>query len=183
MLVMTAKVDKKKIAIILAAAVVLIAGLFLLFGGSSDAEPTVSQNAANNDSRVAFLESFGWKATTSPKESNQVRIPGKTSEVFERYNALQKSQGYDLSALAGKTVMRYVYQINNYPGATDPVYATLLVYKNQVIGGDITDTSAKGVIRGFKKPQEQPSIPENTTPEGTDPEESNTSPTQPNFGK
>ena len=54
MLVMTAKVDKKKIAMILAAAVVLILGLVLLFGGS-DSEPTASTNVANNDSRVAFL--------------------------------------------------------------------------------------------------------------------------------
>ena len=157
MLVMTAKVDKKKIAIILAAVVVLIAGLFLIFGGSdgNDAQPTISQNAASNDNRVAFLKSFGWDVTTSPKESNQVRIPSKTSEVFERYNALQKSQGYDLAAYAGKTVMRYVYQVNNYPGATEPVYATLLVYKNQIIGGDVTDTSAKGVVQGFKMPHEQ----------------------------
>ena len=27
--------------------------------------------------------------------------------------------------------MRYVYKINNYPGATEPVYATLLVYKTR----------------------------------------------------
>ena len=33
MLVMTAKVDKKKIAIVLAVVAVLIAGIFLLFGG------------------------------------------------------------------------------------------------------------------------------------------------------
>ena len=165
MLVMTAKVDKKKIAIILAAAVVLIFGLFLLFGGSEDAQPTVSGNAANNEGRVAFLESFGWKVAASPTESGQVRIPKDTSEVFERYNALQKSQGFDLSAYAGKTVMRYVYKITNYPGATEPVYATLLVYKNQVIGGDITDTSAKGVVRGFKMPQgQQTPSTEATTP-------------------
>ena len=47
--------------------------------------------------------------------------------------------------------MRYVYQVNNYPGATEPVYATVLISKNQVIGGDVTDTSAKGVIQGFRK--------------------------------
>ena len=163
MLVMTAKVDKKKIAIILAAALVLVLGLILLFGGS-DSTPTASTSVANNDARVAFLKSFGWDVTTSPKESSQVRIPSDPSEVFDRYNALQKSQGYDLSQFAGKTVMRYVYQVNNYPGATEPVYATLLVYKNQIIGGDITDTSAKGVIRGFQKPSDLSQLPENTTP-------------------
>ena len=46
--------------------------------------------------------------------------------------------------------MRYVYKINNFPGATEPVYATLLVHKNKVIGGDITDTAPGGKIQGFK---------------------------------
>ena len=151
MLVMTAKVDKKKIAIILAAVVLLVAGAIMLFGGS-DAEPTSAATVSNNDARVAFLKSFGWDVTTSPVESSQVRIPEATSEVFDRYNALQKSQGYDLSTYAGKTVMRFVYKVNNYPGATEPVYASLLVYKNQVIGGDVTNTAAKGAIQGFKMP-------------------------------
>ena len=152
MLVMTAKVDKKKIAMVAGAVVLLILGAILLFGGS-DSTPTASTNVSGNDARVAFLKDFGWDVTTSPVESSQVRIPENASEVFDRYNALQKSQGYDLSAYAGKTVMRYVYRINNYPGATEPVYATLLVYKNQIIGGDVTDTSAKGVVRGFRMPK------------------------------
>ena len=168
MMVMTAKVDKKKIAIVLAAAVVLIAGLVLIFGGDGSA-PTASTNAPSNDARVAFLESFGWDVTTSPVESGQVKIPKESSEVFDRYNSLQKSQGYDLSAYAGKTVMRYVYRINNYPGATEPVYATVLVFKNQIIGGDVTDTSAKGVVRGFKKPAEVPNTQPST--DATDPTE------------
>lgn len=171
MLVMTAKVDKKKILMILAAVLVAIAGLVLLFGGK-DSTPTASTGVANNDARVAFLKSFGWEVTTSPVESGQVRIPATGNDVFNRYNELQKSQGYDLSAYAGKTVMRYVYQINNYPDATAPVYATLLVYKNQVIGGDVTDTSAKGGIRSFKMPQAtpQPTLPpETSAPTGTTP--------------
>lgn len=156
MLVMTAKVDKKKIAVIFAIVVVAIAALVLLLSGGRDAEPTASTAVSNNDARVAFLKGFGWDVTTSPVESSQVRIPEKSTEVYERYNALQKSQGYDLTAYAGKTVMRYVYKINNYPGATEPVYATLLVYKNQVIGGDVTNTAAKGKIQGFQMPQASP---------------------------
>ena len=166
MLVMTAKVDKKKIAVILAVVLVAIAGLVLLFGGS-DSQPTVSTGVSNNDERVAFLKSFGWEVTTSPVESSQVKIPEKASEVYDRYNELQKSQGYDLTQYAGKTVMRYVYQIKNYPGATEPVYATLLIYKNQVIGGDITDTAAKGRIQGFKMTQSLPDATE--TAESTEP--------------
>ena len=150
---MTAKVDKKKIAIIIAGIIVAIAAIVMLISGGNDTTPTVSTAVANNDARVAFLKEFGWDVTTSPVESGQVRIPEKSSEVFDRYNQLQKSQGYDLSAYAGKNVMRYVYKVNNFPGATDPVYATLLIYKNQIIGGDVTNTGVKGAIQGFKMPQ------------------------------
>ena len=58
--------------------------------------------------------------------------------------------------------MRYVYKINNFPGATEPVYATVLVYKNQIIGGDITNTGAKGVVQGFKK--QETATPAETVP-------------------
>ena len=164
MLVMTARVDKKKAAIIISAVIVAVAAIILLFRGR-ESTPTVSGgDVSNNDGRVAFLKSFGWEVTTSPAESSQVRIPQESTEVFDRYNALQKSQGYDLTAYAGKTVMRYVYQINNYPGATEPVYATLLVHKNQIIGGDITNTAAKGVIQGFKMTANQ-QMPAETSPQ------------------
>lgn len=164
MLVMTAKINKKKIVIGLAVVAVIIAAILMLFGNPS--EPTAAPSVSTNDGRVAFLASFGWEVNASPTESNQVRIPAQTSQVFERYNALQKSQNYDLTPYAGKTVMRYVYRVTNYPGATEPVYATLLVYKNQIIGGDITDTAANGLIHSFQKSstvaQPRPSLP--TTP-------------------
>ena len=84
--------------------------------------------------------------------------------MYSRYNDLQKSQGYDLSQYAGKTVMRYVYEVTNYPNAEQPVYATLLVYKNQIIGGDITNTAAKGAIQGLKKAEATtPTAPSETS--------------------
>ena len=152
MMVMTAKVDLKKIMLALTAVAALVLALILLLGEGNTAQ-TAAMNPSANDGRVQFLKNFGWDVTTSPTESGRVRIPKESSEVFDRYNTLQKGQGYDLSKYAGKTVMRYVYKVGNYPGATEPVYATVLVYKNQIIGGDVTDTAAKGHIRGFKMPE------------------------------
>ena len=166
MMVMTAKVDIRKILLVLAAiAGVIIALVLLLGGGNADttaAAATATGSVNNNDARVQFLQDFGWDVSASPTESSQVRIPEETTEVFDRYNALQKSQGYDLTPYAGKTVMRYVYKVNNYPNATEPVYATLLVYKNQVIGGDITDTAANGTMQALTKQAQ--SQPENSLP-------------------
>ena len=148
MMVMTAKVDLKKIALILTAVVGVILALILLLG--KDDVSTAAGTVSNNDNRVKFLTDMGWEVSNSPVESSQVRIPAEQTEVYARYNALQKSQGYDLNQYAGKTVMRYVYKIKNFPNATEPVYATLLVYKNQIIGGDITNTAANGTIQGFR---------------------------------
>lgn len=175
MMVMTAKVDMKKIALGLAAVVALIICLILLLGGGEPTENTAAPALSSNDGRVKFLSDFGWDVTSSPTESSQVKIPADSSPVFERYNALQKKQGYDLSKFSGKNVMRYVYQINNFPGATGPVYATLLVYKDAVIGGDVTDTSVGGRIRSFKMPEAtKPSAPaaeNNTAPTATEPQQ------------
>ncbi len=168
MMVMTARVDKKKGLLIIVAVAALILAMLLFMGeGNADASPTAAPSVSNNDGRVQFLKDFGWEVTTSPAETSQVRIPEEHSEIFDRYNNLQKSQGYDLGKFAGKTVMRYVYKVNNYPGAMEPVYATLLIHKNQVIGGDVTDTSAKGQIRGFKMPEGTPSAPTTTIPDAT----------------
>ena len=153
MMFLTARVDIKKILIAVAAAGAVIVALVLLFSGNGESASTATTTVSGNDARVQFLKGFGWEVSASPTESGQVKIPQDSTEVYERYNTLQKSQGYDLSQYAGKTVMRYVYRINNYPGATEPVYATVLVYKNQIIGGDVTDTSARGHIRGFKMPE------------------------------
>ena len=151
MLVMTAKVDKKKIAIVFGAIAMVIAVIVLLFSGGNHVATGGSNTVTSNDDRVKFLASFGWEVVSSPAETSQVRIPADSSAVFDRYNDLQKSMGYDLTAYQGKTVMRYVYKIKNYPGATEPVYATILISSNRVIGGDITDTSATGVVQGFEK--------------------------------
>ncbi len=147
---MTAKVDIKKIAIAIAAVAVVLLVLILLLGGNGD-KAAAGTGLSSNDARVQYLKGLGWDVSASPTESGQVRIPTKATEVYERYNDLQKSQGFDLNNFAGKTVMRYVYKVNNYPGATDPVYATLLIYKGQLIGGDITDTAAGGAISSLLK--------------------------------
>ena len=67
--------------------------------------------------------------------------------------------------------MRYVYKVENYPGATQPVYATVLVCDDKIIGGDVTDTAARGVIGSFKMPAptQTPAPTESSAP--TEPQE------------
>ena len=166
MMFMTAKVDLKKVLIVLGVIALLIVGV-IWFAGGEDDTPTAAASPATNDGRIAFLRGFGWEVAASPVESSQVKIPREATAVFERYNQLQKSQGYDLTPYAGKNVMRFVYKITNYPGASEPVYATLLVYKNQIIGGDVTCPGGKGKIQGLKMSAATESTPTETVPTTT----------------
>lgn len=162
MVIMTAKVSKSKliaIALIVLVAVILLV-VCLTNSGKSDSAPA-AENAAQaapselktNDDRVAYLASYGWEVAQEPVQTQEVRIPTEPSEVFERYNDLQVSQGFDLHNYAGKSVKRYVYQISNYPDTEDTYYATLLVYKNAVIGGDVSSSAQGGVMHSLCMPK------------------------------
>lgn len=167
MLVMTAKLDKKRIVVVILVLIAVAVALVLLLGSGKEAQATAAPSLSANEGRVAYLKERGWEVAATPAESGQVRLPKEADPVYDRYLALQKSQGFDLASYAGKTVMRYVYQVTNYPGGgTEPVYATLLIYKNQVIGGDVTDTSAKGQVRPLEKPT-TPSTSRTTLPTET----------------
>lgn len=162
MMMMTAKVDFRKMLPVSVIVLALLLALVMLFGSGRQAQPTLSKSYASNDGRLEFLRDMGWEVKETPKESGTVRIPEKTSELFERYNALQLSQNYNLAPYAGKKVMRYVYEVTNLPEGAQPIYATLLIYKDKIIGGDVTDTSLQGKMQGLKKPE--PSPQNNTAP-------------------
>lgn len=151
MVVMTAKINKKRVLMVLGALIALIVLLCIITGNKPDTDQTEPVSLRTNDARVQYLEDCGWNVVVSPVKTQQVLIPAESSEVFRRYNALQISQGFDLTKYAGKTATQYVYEIQNYPNASDPVYATLLLYDNRVIGGDVTDTSAGGVVQGLQQ--------------------------------
>lgn len=164
MFVLTAKLSKPKLiaaGIILLAAIVLI--ILLATAGRSGAPSGAVPIGETNDDRVAYLATFGWSVNAEPTQTQKVKIPDTTeNKVFARYNDLQKSQGFDLTDYAGKEVMRYVYEVLNYPDASAPVYASVLVCDGRVIGGDITNSAPDGVIHGFAMPQKAQTPSEST---------------------
>lgn len=151
MFVLTAKISKKKLLVGIATVVVAVVALVLIFSGGTKkdrAEVTI----ASNEDLVRFLATFGWSIDVSPVQTQKVLIPEKESELFSRYNTLQQSQGYDLEKYRGESATRYVFEILNYPEADAPVYATVLVADDAVIGGDITGSGEYGVVHGFQYP-------------------------------
>ena len=72
MMVMTAKVDMKKMMLGLAAVAALILSLILLLGRGEDSAQTAAPAVSNNDARVKFLQDFGWDVTNAPAETEAI---------------------------------------------------------------------------------------------------------------
>ncbi len=150
MVVMTAKLSKKKLLWAAIAIIALIVVLSLLLKGK---DSTLPANATNeNEERIAFLSSFGYTVNGEPTETQSICIPTEPSEVFDRYNALQLSQGYDLTKYAGQSVTRYVYALEDYDDTGAQWYATLLVADGEIIGGDVASSEPGGAMHGFQRP-------------------------------
>ena len=103
------------------------------------------------EDRIRFLGQFGWDVAPEAAETVEVTVPARFDKVYESYNDLQKAQGLDLSRYRGKKVMRYTYTVTNYPGYDGTVLASLLLYKNRIIGGDVCSAELTGFLHGFRK--------------------------------
>ncbi len=160
MFIITAKVDKRRIITALAAAAIIVAVIVLLAAGfrlaakTGDTE-TLSLSAVvkSEEQRIAYLETFGWEVGEKIEEQT-ITIPLEFNDVYTRYNELQISQGFDLTRYAGQEATRFTYEIMNYPYVDDTVVADIIVYRNQVIAGDVQCVSAEnGFMNGLEYPE------------------------------
>lgn len=149
MFIYTAKLSKGKMAIVAAiAAAVILLMILLMNRGTGTSMETAAPKLSTPEARVEYLASCGYTVSPEPLRTQEVLIPKEFTEVYDQYNSLQQSQGFDLLKYRGKKVMQYVYAIENWPEENaDPVYATLLVYKNKLIGGDISRGGEDGFLR------------------------------------
>jgi len=162
MLVFTAKLTRRKIIAGVMAVGFLICGAILCFtnfGKSQAVSGTVEvsseemkvQKLKTAEDRIELLHSFGWEVQKEPIEFREVLIPEEFDDTYSKYNEMQMEQGFDLSKFAGKHVMKYSYAVLNHPSGEESVIATLLVYKNKLIGGDIASAKLDGFLHGLMK--------------------------------
>ena len=110
--------------------------------------------ASTDEERIAFLSQFGWSVDEEPVEVKEVIIPSQFDEVYEKYNLIQKNQGFDLEQYRSKRVKKWTYIVRNYKGYENSncIRATLLVFDGNVIGGDICSVELNGFMHGFVMP-------------------------------
>lgn len=146
------KPDKISLKNVILAFVILAAAIFLVKSTVSYVSAALG-NVTQEDA-AAFLESCGWKLKADSVTCEEIVIPTEFSDVYERYNNLQKKQGYDLSAYRGETVQRYTFEVLNfteYDGTpSDSAEAHVLVCGGEIIGGDVCSMSISGRMVGMK---------------------------------
>ena len=84
-----------------------------------------------------------------------IRLPDVFDDSYEAYLTLQESQGFDLTQYAGKTIQRYTYAVKNFPGLQENIWASLLLYQDQVIGGEVYSNQGDGFMQGLVYPAKQ----------------------------
>ncbi len=156
MLVMTTKLSKKKI-IGAAFAILAVICVFCFYGNEAKTTMVFEKSGvivedvkmSEEGVRSELINKLGWEAEVS--EFCEVQIPYEFDEVYKKYNEIQLSQGFDLEKYKGKRVMKYTYDIKNYPNESE-VSLNMLVYKNKLIAGDVCSKKQGGFMHGLEKP-------------------------------
>ena len=151
MISFTAKITKARF--FTAIAVILIPLLIfsaVYISRAAENKKQVVLAGATAEQRAAFLKQYGWEIDSSDETVKDTVIPNVFDNVYEAYNSIQVSQGFDLSEYKGKAVKLYNIKVNNYPKNSEYVYATLIVLDGVVIGGDIHSTELNGFMHGFE---------------------------------
>ena len=156
MFIVTARLPKKQLIAVgvglLCCCVALITGAICMSRIHAVTASGEVRGIKSNEDRVSYLEALGWTVDPEAVSVEELLIPELFDETYEEYLALQESQGFDLTTYCGKRVKRYTYEITNYPSDGTVVHASLLVYKNTVIGGEIFSPTTGGFLHGLEMP-------------------------------
>lgn len=144
------KASSVKMIGIVALCVLLAAAVIVLMpeAGSAlnvnkfDSSVALSKIEANTEQgRLEYLSSLGFEVQKNNPMSETSVVPKAFDKTYESYNNLQRSQGFDLTKYSGKKVKSYTYKVSSLPDGTkladDEYLATLIIYKDKVIGADL----------------------------------------------
>ena len=86
---------------------------------------------------------------------DEVRLIGAEGDqlgvvAYAEAKRLAAEAGMDLEPYHGKRMKCYSYEVTNYPGEPN-VLAHLYVYKEKIVGGDVSSTALDGFMHGLSK--------------------------------
>ena len=160
MFVLSFKLNNTKLILgVLVIILIVLAGGLLFytdeeasFTGISKSKPDYIFNSIKtNEDRIKFLNQFGWEVEPEPVEIIEIQIPKEFDKVYGDYNEIQKKIGLNLEKYKGKRVKRYTYRVLNYPEEHEQILANVIIYKNNVIAGDVMNPKLDGFMHSLKK--------------------------------
>ena len=129
--------------------IVLVGSIII---GNSDAALVSAEGSidfggvGDNEGRRKFIEQFGYEVGEEPVSEASFSVPGNFDRIITDYNEIQRRQGLDLTKYANKKITRYTYEIKNYEGYEGTVYANLFVYRDRVVGCDVSTADPAGFV-------------------------------------
>lgn len=143
----TKKSNKPLLFVILA--VLIAAGLFLLFNAKKEADSDKLYTMSTNAERVEYLNSRGWIVNPEPLSKTDIVIPSEFNDTYQGYNDLQLAQGFDLTQYKGKEAVLYTYELLNYPDYPKNIVANLVIVNDRLVAADITLQGENGFTAGI----------------------------------
>ena len=131
---------KKRLAVVLATVILslVLVGQFLSVGANQI-------ELSTNEKRVQYINTLGIKLANDDFTQKQVIIPQTFNNVYEKYNNLQLQAGFNLKNYRGKQVTIFTYNIDSQ------TVVNLMIYKNKLIGGDISSLKIDGNMTELKE--------------------------------
>lgn len=152
MQMLTFKLKPKMIFGMILAFTGVVVILLTFVGNHGATSATMAQiDCSTQALRGEYLTSLGWQYEQEYTQK-QVVIPKEFNQVYSDYNAIQKSQGFNLEEYKGKTATIYTYNITNYQDDDSVIIADLMVYDGMLIASDLCNPDAnEGFLVGLSK--------------------------------
>ncbi len=145
MFICSVKASRRRVLAVAAGVLVTAAvGVAVALPRGEQPVQAARDTAVDTAERVAFLERCGYTVDASAETVEEIRVPDEPDEVLLAYEALQEPAGMSLVRYCGKRVKRYTYTVKDTAAR-----ATLYVYRERVIAGDVTENDPAGEARGL----------------------------------
>ncbi len=133
--------SRKSIFLTLLAAAILLIVVLMIAGKSNGIILDTEEK------RREYIAGLEIALSDKPPVIRNIVIPSEFSQVYERYNEVQKSAGFDLWEYRGEYAVQYSYEAIGY--TDDTVRVSLIIYKDKLIGGDVSSTRLDGFMTGL----------------------------------
>ncbi len=133
-------ITKKTVVAVMAAVIIFLLILSRVFWVEG-----LKIDGSTNQKRVSYIKSLGFQVDDGNVTSKEIVIPQTFDEVYKEYNILQKKAGFDLSQFKNRTAALYTYPVSD--GKKE---IHLIIYNNEIIGGDIADINVNGSMKPLK---------------------------------